>query len=53
MIWKLAFAQHANRNVVTSEDMLLRTRKNKDLQDFLKLRLMELRDANVGRQSKR
>ncbi|QEU58302.1 Mhf1 [Kluyveromyces lactis] len=48
-----AFAQHANRNVVTSEDMLLRTRKNKDLQDFLKLRLMELRDANVGRQSKR
>lgn len=48
-----AFAQHAGRNVITSEDMLLRTRKNADLQDFLKLRLMELREEDAGRQSKR
>ena len=49
-----AFAAHAGRNVVTSEDMLLRTRKkNKDLQDFLKLRLLELRESNPARESKR
>lgn len=48
-----AFARHADRTVITSEDMLLRTRKNKDLQDFLKLRLMELRKDDVARHSKR
>ncbi|AGO12389.1 AaceriAER034Cp [[Ashbya] aceris (nom. inval.)] len=48
-----AFARHAGREVVVSDDVMLRLRKNPELQGFLRRELAQLRSAGSARKAQR